>query len=290
MKQQRMNQENTMSILPTSRAIAAALGSGVLLIGLTGCGSGAEPAASTKQSSSPKTTQSGGGRGDFPGASGEIAAVDGSTAQVQSQVSGQVAVSWTGSTDFTKQVAARLADVKVGDCVMVASGQRAGSDGGSADSTVAATTVRISEKTDGSCAPGGPGGGPGGAPDRTELPEGATPPDGGDQPRVRSFGGAFGEVTAVSASGFTVDSARPGSDNTASTKVTVRGTTTYSQQAKGAASDVKVGGCMTATGKTDDTGAITATAIQLSPAENGECGGPMMVQRGGPPASTEKDS
>ena len=277
-----------MTTIPT-RTLAAFLGTGVLVLGLTGCGAGAEPSSATSSSkaSSGNQTQGtdgqpGGGRG-FPGASGEIAAVDGSTAQVQSRMSGQVAVSWTSSTTFTKQVSAKLADVQVGDCVMVGSGETESNDDRSA---VTATTVRINEKTDGSCAPAGPAGGP----SRTELPEGATPPDGEGQPRIRRVGGAFGEVTAVSASGFTVESAMPGSDDATKVKVTVTGTTTYTQQAKGSSADVKVGGCMTATGKTDDTGAMSATSVQLSPAENGECGGPMMVQRGGPAPSNDQDS
>jgi hypothetical protein len=56
----------------------------------------------------------------MPGANGKVAAVTDSTAQVQG-MDGQVAVTWTGSTTFTKDVSATLADVEVGDCVLVGS-------------------------------------------------------------------------------------------------------------------------------------------------------------------------
>src|SRR5689334_6886154 len=98
--------------------ISAVLGIGVLLAGTTACGSkddgdGTTPTASA--TSGPQTSQR--GAGQLPGANGKVAAVDGSTAQVQSQQNGQVAVTWNDSTTFTQQVPASLADVKVGDCV-----------------------------------------------------------------------------------------------------------------------------------------------------------------------------
>ena len=73
-----------------------------------------------------------------PGASGEVAAVSGSTAQVQSDQRGQVAVTWTEDTTFTQQVDATLADVTVGSCVMVTT----------ADDGDTAATVRITAASD----------------------------------------------------------------------------------------------------------------------------------------------
>jgi hypothetical protein len=85
--------------------------------------------------------------------------------------------------------------------------------------------------------------------------------------------GAVGEVTAVSASGFTVAAVQPGSDGTRSVTVTVTDRTTYSATVKGAASDVKVGVCVAANGTTDDTGAVTARTVAVSEPKDGQCGG-----------------
>ena len=94
----------------------AACGVGVLLVGAPACGSArtTDPA-----SGSPTIGTRSPPEGQFPGASGKVAAVDGTTIQVQSPQDGQVAVTWTASTTFTQEVAASLADVKVGDCVVV---------------------------------------------------------------------------------------------------------------------------------------------------------------------------
>ncbi len=47
---------------------------------------------------------SGTGGGSFPGASGSVAAITGSSMEVQNQQTGQVTVSWTSSTTFSKTV------------------------------------------------------------------------------------------------------------------------------------------------------------------------------------------
>jgi hypothetical protein len=215
------------------------------------------------------------GGGQLPGAFGEIAAVQGRTLQVQNQQTGQVAVIWTSSTAITQQVAAALSDVTVGSCVMV------GSDSGSADAdTVAATTVGVSPPMDGACQGGfgGPGDGPSGA--ASGMPTGV-PPSGAPTDGPRSFGGgAVGQVTAVSAGGFTVESSRPGSDETQSVTVTVSGDTMYSIEADADGSALEVGRCVQATGDADSTGAVTATRIGVSDPVDGECAGPMGGARG----------
>lgn len=276
----------------TARRIAAACGVGVLLIGTSACGSDPAPSGqSTSNESGAQTTPQAGQLGQRPGANGKIAAVVDSIAQVQSADSGQVAVTWNATTTFTKQVSAQLDDVAVGDCVMVTSES---TEVGSVDQTtppvqpteVTATSVRISEATDGSCSPvGGQGGFPGGRP--TGGPEGVQPPTGGQPPadgqrptgggQFRGMGGAFGTVTSVSATGFVVESTVPALDGTTaepiSVTVAVNAKTVYSTTAKGSVSDVKVGQCLRAEGETDDTGAVTATAIALTPPTDGECGG-----------------
>lgn len=241
----------------------------------TSAGSGAEG----QQAGQPQTGQ---GQMRLPGGSGKVTDVSGSTAQVQGQDS-QVAVSWSGDTKFTQQVAGKTSDVVVGSCVMVTS-----ADTSSTDTTkVAAATVRITEAVDGSCSAMGGGGAPGGGqpPSDGEAPSGERPtdmptdmptdgPGGEGGPGGGQRGGfAVGEVTAVSGSGFTVSSQRPGSGGDAATSVTVTTSadTTYTTTESASASDVKVGVCVTSRGKADDTGAIAATTIAVSVAVDGEC-------------------
>lgn len=247
--------------------LAPTLAAAALALCLTSCGS-EDPvvsnttAAAGQEAAAPPMREQ-------PG-SGKVAAVQGSTAQVQG-ADGQTAVSWTSSTNFTQQVTGALADVKVGACVMVMSSAAATDDA----AAVAASTVRITPASDdGTCeaGPGGAGGPRGERPegmptDRpTDLPSGM--PDGGPG----GFGGfVSGEVTAVSATGFTVDAVAPGSEDTTSRTVTVSGDTAFTTTATATAADVKVGVCVTTRGDTDDTGAVTATSMQISEAADGTC-------------------
>jgi hypothetical protein len=277
-----------------ARKVAVACGSVVLLLGVSACGSGSSdnPDATGRAGgqAGPQNRQQGGPGGRMPGANGKVAAVADSTAQVQG-VDGQVAVTWTGSTSFTKEVSAKLADVEVGDCVLVVSADQPSSSATPA-TAVTAANVRITPKTNGSCdlgmrgrgGQGGPGAGQGPQLNGTP-PEGA--PQGGQRPQVRAVAGAVGEVTAVSASGFTVASVRPGSEDTTAVTVTVDSATTYTSTVKAVASDVKVGVCVVANGTTDDTGAVTARTIALSQPRDGQCGG-FVRFRAGDGASTQE--
>jgi hypothetical protein len=285
MTAKRMNPRRTMSLSHDVRLagkVAAACGSVVLLLGASACGSNgndknAGTTGQTGQQGGPNDQQ-GGPENPMPGTNGKVAAVTGSTAQVQG-MDGQVAVTWTGSTTFTREVTARLADVRVGDCVLVGSADQPSSSDGTPATEVTASNVRITPKTNGSCDLGmrGPGGqaAPGGTGEGPQLngtpPTGA--PQGGRRPQVRAMAGAVGEVTAVSGSGFTVAAAKPGSDDTTAVTVTVDGQTTYTATAKGSASDVKVGVCVAANGTTDDTGAVTARTVAVSQPRDGQCGG-----------------
>ena len=106
-----------------SRVTLATASSVLVLAMLSACGSdtatdssgSAAPAGQEGQSGQPGQP---GGAG-MPGTFGKVAAKTGKTAQVQSQMSGQVAVSWTNDTTFTQEVDATLADVAVGSCVVV---------------------------------------------------------------------------------------------------------------------------------------------------------------------------
>jgi hypothetical protein len=254
-----------------------------LALGLSVSGCGSDPAGNTPGGA---TNQSGpqpggaGATGGF-GGSGKVAAVTGSTAQVQGE-GAQVAVTWTARTAFTQQVAAKASDLKIGDCVMAmpAMDSTAASSGPTASgptSNVAAATVRISTPVGGSCTNGIRGrGGPRG--DRTGAPPspaGGTEqgrPSGGGGPVRRGAFGAFGKVSAVDGTGFTVESVRPGSSGSSTVTVATSAATEWTRSVKATSKDVKVGRCVASVGKPDSTGAITATSIALSAPVNGRCG------------------
>jgi len=253
-----------------TRVTLATASSVLLLAMLAACGgdSGGETATDGR---APVTTQEGGpgsgpGGAPFPGAFGEVAAVSGRTAQVQNDMSGQVAVSWPAGTTFTEEVDATLQDVKTGSCVVVNSED-------DADATdITATSVRILDGCDQpSDRPSDlPSDLPSGRP--SDMPSGGP---GGDRTRF----GTIGEVTAVSGAGFTVTSGQ------GDVTVTVTGDTTYTTTATATADAVRVGACVNAQGDTDDTGALTATSISISAKVDGQCTGGFMV-RGGPGATS----
>jgi hypothetical protein len=241
-----------------------------VLVLAAACGSatGSQGTTTGRQSSGPQVSQQ--GTGSFPGATGKIAALSGKTMQVQNQQQGQVAVSYTGSTSFSQEVKTTAKALKVGDCVMVSSRQSSGAS----TATVAATTVRISQPVNGSCAAGfgggrGARGGQGGAPSNLPSNLPTNRPSGGP-----AFGGgAFGQVTALGNGGFTVKSTLPGGGSSRTTNVTYSATTAWTTTAKASASALKVGRCVTATGKTDATGAVSARRVSISSPVNGQCAG-----------------
>jgi hypothetical protein len=248
------------------KSIHALVACVALGLAVSACGSG-QNAAQGNPATFSQNGEGGapGGAPGGPGGSGKVAAVSGSTAQVQGQ-GGQVAVKWTSKTSFTRQITVTAKDLKVGDCVVAMPASPSSED----TSTIAAASVRISTPVNGSCTGGfrGPGGtqGDGQAGGQrtppTDAPSGA--------PRRGGFG-AFGKVTAVNGTGFSVESARPGSDDTSSVAVTTSGDTKWTSSAKATSKDVKVGSCVASFGKADSTGAITAVSIALSQPVNGQC-------------------
>jgi len=254
----------------------------VLTLGLAACGS--EEESSDTAAPAASAPERGGAPAARPG-SGKVAAVDGSTAQVQGS-DGQTAVTWTSSTTFTQEVAGKLSDVTEGACVLVM--------GEGDDDAVTATTVRLTEAVDGECrGMGGPGGrGRGERP--TDLPS-APPgdmPDGrpsdapSGAPGGRPGGMVMGTVTAVSSSGFTVEaSAMPGGDDARTVTVTVDDDTTFRTTADADSSAVEVGACVQTEGEADSTGAVTATSISVSEAQDGECTGGF----GGRPSARDEE-
>jgi hypothetical protein len=280
-------------------AAGSALCCSVLLV--AACGGGTSTAGNA--SSVPTTASSGDGAGrgaaggvrGFPGTTGLLAQIDGTTLQVQGTDT-QTAVSYSSKTTFTNTVAAKLSDVVVGVCVQARSARPDPGTGGGAPTAapsaasgpIVATSVEISPAVNGTCsAIGGLRSGgtrpPGTAGDPTRPP--GTPgsgrtrgPGANGNGFAGGFGGlgAFGKVTAVNGTSFTVESRRP-TNGTATTATPTMQTvqtpaaTTYTKTGAASPKALVVGLCVTALGPADSTGSIAATSIALRPAENGSC-------------------
>ena len=300
-----------------ARAGGAVAGAALAALALAACGGGAAtPSATTPGTGAGRTGGAGNGAQRAPGVTGLIAAIEGTTMQVQSPTK-QTAVGWTASTRITRSVDGTPADIVVGSCVVVrnvTTDATAGSAGGSSG-PVSAASVQVSPPVNGSCldAIGGAGGiragggSPTGAPtDRPagdQLPPGATGgPGAAGGPGARGFGG-FGVVGQVMSKGdgeFVVASIGRAGDGgvvgatanaTAATTpvtVTILAATTVKVTTVAAASDIKVGLCATALGVADDIGKVTATSIVLRDPVSGSCttggglGGPGAPRVGGP--------
>lgn len=247
-----------------TKALATAVLAGGLALTLSACGSSGSPAASGTANNNQYGDGSGFGGARFGGGgtSGLVAAVTGSTAQVQS-TSAQTAVSWTASTTFSDEVKTTKAAVKVGECVQAARAQTSSSSS-SSSASMSAATVRIMT-TAGGCPTIRQGLRPGGAP--TNAPAG---PNGARPRNFRSLA-TIGVVTSVSASGFVVKPTAFGGTSSSAVTVTTTAATTYLQTRKATASAVKVGVCLAANGTADSTGAVKATRITVSQPTNGVC-------------------
>lgn len=254
-----------------------ALIAGALAVGLIACGGGATtPAANTNTAAPP--TSSAAGPQTPPGAFGTAAAVNATSLEVQNPSTGQVTVNFSSSTVFSDTVSATLADVTVGSCV-TASSASTGSTRPAAGTPITATAVNISQAGANGCTAGGgrggfgggQGGGQGSGTSRPNRPSGTPRPSGTNGPGRGNLGGfAFGSVTAVSATGFTVHSVARGQNPATDTTVTVTSSTTYSKVESATSSALAVGDCIAAVGSTDDTGAVTAKTIGISkPGPNG---------------------
>lgn len=281
-----------MTSLPSSRAMTLRRVSLVVATALAGaltlsaCG-GSSKNASANASDPPTASASGAGAGAGsgpgfgrdrgPAASGIVAAISGSTAQVQNPQSGQVAVTWTASTSFTQQTTTSLASVKPGDCVSAV-----GPQGTTPTATsFTATSLTVSSPVNGSCTGGfrGPGNGqrPSGFPTNGQRPSGfptGSRPSGFPSGARGNFGAlAVGTVTSVSGSSVVIAARQFGSDSTTNKTISVGSSTKITTTTAAKASAVKVGKCLTAQGKADSSGAVTATNVHLSDAVNGQCGG-----------------
>jgi len=265
---------------------ALVVGAGLTLAGCSSGSASTGPAGSavpTTSATSATGQGAGRGAGRVPGVNGLIAAVTGTTMQVQGN-NQQTAVSWSATTTFSRSAPASAADVTPGSCVVVrASG--AGPDGetgmattpGAADGGVTAASVEITAPSAGGCASAAPSGVPAAA---------AT-----TGPRTGRAGfGAAGTVASVQGASFTVQPSSPGGSATSGpvrpVTVLTTGSTSYTKAVPASASDVRVGECVTAVGPADETGSVTAASLTLRAAVNGGCGAAGGAGRTRPPGSS----
>jgi hypothetical protein len=163
---------------------------------------------------------------------------------------GDLTVTISSSTTFSRTSTAVLADIVPGQC-LVATGAK------DAAGQLVAMTVRLSPKTSAGCAAAnrvGPSPSPGASP--RPIPSG--------QP-----GQAFvsGEVSAAAGVSITVLTAASGSQT-----ITVPTTATVTRMLSASAADLQTGQCVRANGTRDTTGTVEATSIAITPAgPSGTC-------------------
>ncbi|HEX4219302.1 MAG TPA: hypothetical protein VHZ02_13075, partial [Acidimicrobiales bacterium] len=120
------------------------------------------------------------GGGSFsPPTSGSVAAISGSSMEVQNPQSGQVTVNWTSSTTFSQVATVPSSSASAGDCVTVS--------GSSSKGTITAKAVTVTQPTAGKCGGGGFGGA-GGAAGSGRFGGGARPSGASGRP-AGGFGG-----------------------------------------------------------------------------------------------------
>lgn len=258
----------------SSRLVPIAVIGSLAVLALAACGSNSNGATAASGGTAPQAgaPSAGSGGGQRPAASGLVAAVDGTTMQVQSQQDGQVAVSWGDSTKFSHTVIAKLTSIKAGACVTAIA-----TSGTSQTTSFTATTITLSEATTGQCGgPGGAGGAngvrPSGRP--SDRPTGA--PSGG--PGAGVGGGAFatGKVVSVTGSSLVIaaQSMNPSSGSSAPTTnktITVGSATKVTTQASTTSRSVVVGKCVSVQGASNSSGAVAATSVRITDADNGKC-------------------
>jgi hypothetical protein len=261
-----------------------AIGVGVVVIAVAAffvtksiAGSGsASPAAAASGNGTNANGSSGGSgnfqggngtfQGRFPGASGEITAIDGTTLTVKDRQNQSVKVTTSAGTRITIEKTVAVGDIAKGDRISV-TGTRSGT-------TFAASRISITDlqfRAPGTGSQGGttPGGGSG----TNGQPGGFGPPGGfsgqGGPPVTdangnptgranrRALGGfTFGTVTKVDGGTITISSF-----DGSTTTVTTTSSTTVTKSVQGSFSDLKVGQNIRAVGTTGSDGSVAATSI-----------------------------
>ncbi|HET9076551.1 MAG TPA: DUF5666 domain-containing protein [Acidimicrobiales bacterium] len=277
---------------PASRS--RILGSAVLAVSmaaaLAACGGGGSPRASASGTSSTSTGApapsgsatggSGGGRA-FPGASGSVAAISGSSMEVQNPSTGQTTVKWTAATTFDQTVSLAASSLSAGECVTVT--------GTTSNGTITARSVAVTAApSSGGCTAGFGAGGrgrfAGGARNGT-VPPGSAPDTSRTPGRVpANIGFADGKVVSASAtslvlfgSSFAGLGSRPATSTPPTTAaptdvtVTLNSSTTFTQVRPAAATNLAVGDCVVANGPADSTGAVTARTVRITSTGGKSC-------------------
>ncbi len=207
---------------------------------------GGASAAGSSTSPSP-----GGGGQARNGAAGQLVQINGQTL-ILTAAAGDVTVTYTNTTAFTRMSAAVLADIVQGQC-LVASGQK------DSAGILTATTVRLSPKTSTGCGAGG------------QFGPNASPPAGAS-PRPTPSGApampfVAGEVTQASGTSITVLTAASGSQ-----VINVPTTAAVTRTSSASSTDLQTGECLRANGTRDSAGAVHATSISITPAgPSGTC-------------------
>lgn len=249
-----------------------------------------------------------------PGTFGKVAAISGTSMEVQSTTTGQTTVEWTSSTIFSQIATVSLSSIAVGDCVTVT--------GKASKKTVTATSVSVSQPPSSGTCTGSNVQGPGGfGPGATRPAGNFTPPSGRSGSFARRFSGkgfsgghgfaglanfgfASGKVTAVGSDSLTLDGissadltalravgSKKAKTTSAKAKkassspsrapqlkkttfsVTVNSSTTYTENESATASNLAVGDCVTASGKTATNGTVTATVVRITSTGASSCTG-----------------
>lgn len=274
-----------------ARTAASAAAAVTLAAALTACGGGSGTSAAAKTSSStaaPATGRTGGStpgaRRGFPGVIGSVAAITGSSMEVQNPSSGQTTVDWTGSTTFAQTVTLTSSSVAAGDCVTVI--------GTSSGGRITARSVALSAApASGTCAPGSGAGFRGfGAGARNGARPNGTGPN-GTAPRrsfpaggAARFAGSFASGKVVSSSatslvilGTSFSGGRPTGATPPTTAapaditVTVDASTVFTQVRSATAASLAVGDCVAANGPADSTGAVTARSVRITSTGGQSC-------------------
>ena len=275
------------TITTKTRSVVAGLG--VVALAAAACGGASSASSKPAASQSPSTTAP----ASRPGAFGTVAAVSGSSLEVQNPTTGQVTVNLTPTTTYSQTVPGAASDLAAGVCVAANGPQGATTSPGQ---PFTARTVAISQPGPNGCTPGAGGfggfGGPragngGGGGSTTTAPGNNRNRNGNRAPR---FNGAFGKVASASGPTFVVQRTdRNGANMT--TSVTTDPSTTFSKVVSASQSALAVGQCVAAVGPADQTGAVTANSVTIRPPGPNGCftggrGGQGGPAGGGAPGST----
>jgi hypothetical protein len=223
-------------------AVAIAVAAG---LAVAACGN----VATAKSSTSPSPGRAGAQARN--GAVGQLVQINGQTL-ILTGASGDITVSYTTSTTFTRTSTAVLADIVPGAC-LVATGQK------DSAGLLTASTVRLSPKTASGCGAGqfGPNPGPGASPRPTPS----------DQPAQPAMAFVAGEVQSATGTSIAVLTAGSGQQT-----ITVPTTASVTKTSTASSADLRTGECLRASGQRDAAGSVQATSITISPAgPSGTC-------------------